>query len=322
MHLATILAAALLTATAQSGAVQADDFPNRPIRLIVGFSPGGGADGSARIIAAKASEILGVSVVIDNRPGAGANIAAEAVAKAAPDGYTLLHTTTAHAIGRALYKKLSYDYLKDFAPIAPLGSTGFVLAVHPSLNVHTTEEFIAYAKKAKTELNYGSSGKGGPSHLATELFMNDTGIKLQHVPYRGINPALVDLMAGRVQVAFVALPAALPLMRDKKIVGLGLSSEHRSNLAPDLPTIAESGVPGYAAETWYGALAPAGTPDAILDKLHAAFARALDDPATKAKLLEQGFDVHPGSRADFTQYVKAETEKWARIVKASGATAD
>jgi tripartite-type tricarboxylate transporter receptor subunit TctC len=311
-----VLAAALFTAAAH--AAPADDFPSRPIRLVVGFSPGGGADVSARIIAAKASEILGAPIVIDNRPGAGANIAAETVAKAKPDGYTLLHTTTAHAIARSLYKKLNYDYLKDFAPIAPLGSAGFVLAVHPSLGVHTVGEFIAYVKKSKTELNYGSSGKGGPSHLATELFMSVTGTKLQHVPYRGVNPALMDLYAGRVQACFMTLPTALPPMRSNQIVGLGLSSAQRSDLAPDLPTIAESGAPGYAAETWYGALAPAGTPDAILDKLHAAFAQALKAPDVKAKLLEQGFDIRNSSRAEFSAYIKSETEKWTRTVKAAG----
>jgi tripartite-type tricarboxylate transporter receptor subunit TctC len=318
--LGRILAAMLFTAAAH--AAPGDDYPSRPIRLVVGFSPGGGADVSARIIAAKASEILGVSIVIENRPGAGANIAAEAVAKSAPDGYTLLHTTTAHAIARTLYKSLNYDYLKDFAPIAPMGSAGFVLAVHPSLNVNTTKELIAYAKKAQPELNYGSSGKGGPSHLATELFMNMTGIKMQHIPYRGVNPALVDLLAGRVQVSFVTLPAALPLMKTKQIIGLGLSSAKRSSLAPDLPTVAESGVPGFASETWYGALAPAGTPEPILNKLHAAFDKALTDPSVQAKLLEQGFDTRSSSRAEFAAYIKAETEKWSKIVKAIGLTAD
>ncbi|MDH4378153.1 MAG: tripartite tricarboxylate transporter substrate binding protein [Ramlibacter sp.] len=317
-----LLVAALFSAAAHAAPGPADDFPNRPIRLIVGFSPGGGADISARIIATKASEILGAQIIIDNRPGAGANIAAEAVAKSKPDGYTLLHTTTAHAIAPSLYKKLNYDYLKDFAPIAPLGAAGFVLAVHPSLGVNTVGEFVAYAKKAKPSLSYGSSGVGGPSHLATELFTSMTGTDLQHVPYRGINPALVDLLAGRAPVGFMTLPTALPLMRNKQVVALGLSSMQRSSLAPQLPTIAESGVAGYSAETWYGALAPTGTPEAILDKLHAAFAQTMRDPSVQAKLLEQGFDIRTGGRVEFAAYIRAETGKWTRIVKAAGVTAE
>ena len=303
--------------TAPAGA---QSFPDKPIRFVVAFTPGGGADISARIIAQKVSELLEQPMIVDNRPGAGGNIAADVVAKSAPDGYTLLQTTVAHAIGHSLYKKLTYDYLKAFIPVTSLGSTGFVLAVNKATPVHSVAEFIAYARSYPGELDYSSSGIGGPSHLATELFNSMTGIKMQHIPYKGVSPAVTDLMGGRVQVTFVALPTALPLMQAGEIRGLGLSSAARSELAPDLPTIAESGLPGFEATTWYGALAPTGTPPAIIDKLDSAFSRALEDSGVRARLREQGFDLHPRTRQEFAAYIKSETEKWARIVNAIGAS--
>src|SRR5262245_61593137 len=301
---------------------KADDYPSKPIRFVVAFTPGGGADISSRIISTRASQLLGNQIVVDNRPGAGANIAAEVVAKARPDGYTLLHTTVAHAIGRSLYKDLRYDYLKDFAPVAPLGSSGFVLAVNKDLPVKSVKELIAYANDSKRELDYGSSGNGGPGHLATELFKSITGVRMQHVPYKGISPAITDLIGGRIQVSFITLPAALSLMRSGEIVGLGLSSAQRSSLVPDLPTIAETGVSGFEAETWYGALAPTGTPEAILDRLHEVFAQTLRQPEVTDKLKEQGFDLQERSRAEFGAYMRSETEKWTKVVEATHAKID
>jgi tripartite-type tricarboxylate transporter receptor subunit TctC len=317
-----VMAAVLACAATTAEPAGAQSFPIKPIRFVVAFTPGGGADVSARIIAQKASEILGQPIVIDNRPGAGGNIAADVVAKAAPDGYTLLQTTVAHAIGHSLYKKLSYDYLNDFVAVAALGSTGFVLAVNKSLPAQSVQAFVAHAKAHTGELDYSSSGIGGPSHLATELFKSMTGIKMQHIPYKGVSPAVTDLMGGRVQATFVVLPTALPLMQSGDIRGLGLSSAKRSELAPDLPTIAEQGLPGFEATTWYGALAPASTPAAVIDKLDAAFTAAFKDAGVRARLKEQGFDLEQSTRREFAAYIKSETEKWTGIVKAVGANVE
>lgn len=318
----------VLTALCGAGLVSvgfdanADTFPSKPIRFVVAFSPGGGADINARIIADAASKILGAQIVVDNRPGAGANIAAEIVARTNPDGYTLLHSTVAHAMAKGIYKGLNYDYIKDFTGVAPLGSTGFVLAINKDLKVKSVRDLIEYSKTSKEEIYYGSSGNGGPSHLATELFKNMTGAKMQHVPYKGINPALMDLISGRIQVSFTALPAALPLMRSGTIIGLAISSVQRSSLAPDLPTVAESGVPGFEAETWYGALAPTGTPAPVLDKLHSVFAEALKQPDVVKKMKEQGFDIQERPRTEFDAFLQSETKKWTEIEESIGIKLD
>ncbi len=313
------LAAALLSAAVLATPGVAQDFPNKPITFLVPFTPGGGADLMARVVGEKAGELLGQTIVVENRPGAGGTIAAAVAAEAAPDGYTILETTVAHAIGQSLYKDLDYTYPDDFAPVAGLGSTGFVLSVNPKTPVKTVQEFIDYAKQHDGTLNYSSSGNGGPSHLSMELFKSMTGVNLTHIPYKGVSPAVADLVGGQVDATFVALPAALPLMEANKIVGLGLSTAERSDLAPDLPTIAESGVPGYESATWYGVLAPAGTPADVMKKLSDAFMAARQDPDVRAKLRGRGFDIANMTPEQFGAYMKSETDKWGKIVAATGA---
>jgi tripartite-type tricarboxylate transporter receptor subunit TctC len=313
------MATAMMSLAMLAGPAAAQDFPSKPITLLVAFTPGGGADLMARIVAEKASAIIGQPIVVDNRPGAGGTIAGAMGAEAAPDGYTLLETTVAHAISQSLYSNLKYTYPDDFAPVAGLGSTGFVLAVNPKTPVKTVQEFIDYAKEKKGELDYSSSGNGGPSHLSMELFKSMAGVDLQHIPYKGVSPAVADLVSGEVDATFVALPAALPLMQANTIVGLGLSTAERSALAPDLPTIAESGLPGYESETWYGVLAPAKTPPEVMAKLSDAFMAAMKDPDVRQKLKDNGFDVVERTPQQFGDYMKSETEKWGKIVKETGA---
>lgn len=303
------------------GAAAAQDYPNRPVRLVVAYTPGGGADISARLIAQKAGEILGQQIVIENRPGAGGNLAADFVSKATPDGYTLLHTTVAHAISRSLYGKLNYDYLKDFVPIAELGAAGFVLTVSKTNPANTVAEFIAQAKSrtGDRKLTYASAGIGGPSHLAGEVFKTMAGVDMLHVPYKGATPMVTDVISGNVDATFITLPPALALIKSGEVKGLGLTSTKRSTLAPGIPTIAEAAVPGYEAITWYGAMAPTGTPTPILDRLNTAFGQAMKDPTVRAKMLEQGFDLRDMTRDEFGAFVRSESEKWTRIVEASGA---
>lgn len=316
------IAALGLCMAAGAGPVLGQEFPTRPIRFVLGLAPGGGADISARIMAQKASEIIGQQVVVENRPGAGGNIAAESVAKAAPDGYTLFQTTVAQPISRRAYRNLGYDYLKDFVAIADLGAAGFAMMVPNELPVKTAAEFVAYAKANPGKLNFGSSGNGTPSHLAGELFKTLAGIEMQHVPYKGMGPAITDLLSNRIQVTFGALPSALPLLKSGRARVIAVTGARRSALAPDLPTVDESGVPGFSAETWFGALAPAATPMPIVEKLAAAFSAAAKDPGVRAKMREQGFDLHDRSREDYGAFLRAETEKWSKVVEATGTRID
>jgi tripartite-type tricarboxylate transporter receptor subunit TctC len=313
----------LLAVAAVSAAhAHAQGYPERPLRFVIPFPPGGGADNLARIVGVPAGEKLGQQIVIDNRAGAGGNIAAEVAAKAAPDGYTLLQANVSHAISTSLYRKLNYDLVNDFAPVTQLASIPFVLAVYPGLNVGTVKDLVARAKAKPRDLAYASSGSGGPSHLAMELFKTMAAVDIRHIPYKGAAPGATDLIAGQVQMMFFTVSAALPLMSGGRLKCLAIASVRRSALAPDLPTMSEAGLPGFEATTWFGVMAPRGTPQPVLEKLHAAFTGALKAADVRERVVKQGFDIVASTPADFGVYVKGEIPKWAKVVKASGATAD
>lgn len=314
-----ILALALMTGFAQAQ----EDYPNRPIRLVVPFAAGGSTDIVARIIAAKMSEILKQQVIVENRAGAGGNAGAAAVAKAAPDGYTVLMGTVAtHAINPALYTKMPYDPVKDFAPVSLLVNVPNVVVVHPSLNVKNVAELIALLKANPDKYEYASSGIGTPLHLSGALFESMAGVKMVHVPYKGSGPAMVDLMAGQVKIMFDNLPSAIGHIRKGTIVGLAVTTKDRSPAAPDMPTVSESGLPGYETYSWNAIFAPAGTPMAIIDKLAKAGAEAVADPAVKAKLADLSAVTVGSTPAQLGDHVKAELAKWGPVVKASGASVD
>ena len=318
LHLCTLPLAFLLL----YGNAQADEYPSKPIRMIVGFAPGGGTDTTARAISAKLGELVGQQVIIDNRAGAAGNIATEMVAKANPDGYTLLlGTIAALAINPSLYRtKLPFDSVKDFAPIIQAVDSTNILSVHPSVPVGTVKELIALAKTKS--LNYGSSGVGGTGHLAGELFDTMAGTKMTHVPYKGGGPAMIDLVGGQVQLVYATAASAVPMIKATKIKGIAVTTIKRSAWMPAIPTIAESGLPGFDANNWYGLLAPAKTPRAIVMRLNAEVTKVLAMPDVKDFLFNQGLDPAPGSPEKFGAYIKAEMAKWAKVVKDSGARAD
>jgi len=297
-------------------------YPERPLRFVIPFPPGGGADNLARVVAISASERLGQSIVIDNRAGAGGNIGAVVVANSAPDGYTLLQANVSHAISTSLYKKLQYDLLNDFISVTQLASIPFLLAVHPTSSVHSAKELIALAKSKPDQLTYASSGAGGPSHLAMELFKSMSATEIRHIPYKGAVPAATDLLAGRVDMSFFTFSGALPYTSSGRLRALGLASTRRSALAPNLPTIGETGLPDFEATTWFGIMVPRGTQSSVVSKLHSAFFSALNIPGVRERLTNQGFEVVGSSPAEFAAYVKSEIPKWAKVVKATGAVAE
>jgi len=299
----------------------AQAYPSRPVRLIIGYPPGGSADITARLIAQWLSERLGQPFVIENRPGAGTNLATEAAVRAAPDGYTLFLVAPANAINATLYEKLNFNFLRDITPVAGLIRFPNVVVVNPSVPVKTIPEFIAYAKAHPGKLNMASSGNGSTIHMSGELFKMMTGVDLVHVPYRGGAPALTDLLGGQVQVMFDNLPTSAEYVKSGKLRGLAVTSTERSEVLPDLPTVNES-VPGYEASAWYGLGVPKETPVEIIDKLNKAVNAILADPASKARFAELGASLIPGSPADFGKFVAEETGKWAKVVKFCGAKAD
>jgi tripartite-type tricarboxylate transporter receptor subunit TctC len=294
----------------------AQAWPTRPVRMMVGFAPGGGADIVARLIAQWLSERLGQAVVIENRPGAATNIAIESVVRAPPDGYTIAAVTTTNAINATLYEKLSFNFLRDIAPVGGISLVPNVMAVNPALPAKTVREFIAYAKANPGKINYGSAGTGAPSHLAGELFRMLAEVDIQHVPYRGAAPALTDLLGGQVQVAFSPMPALIEYIRAGTLRGLAVTSTGRSDALPDLPTVADV-LPGYEASTWYGVGAPRDTPAEIVGRLNREINAALADPGMKAKLADLGGMVLPGSGADFGKLIAAEIEKWGKVIRAA-----
>jgi tripartite-type tricarboxylate transporter receptor subunit TctC len=311
-----LFAAMPLLATGQS-------YPSKPIRLVVPFPAGGTTDLLARAMAQKLSEALGQQVVVDNRPGAGGNIGSDIVAKSAPDGYTLLMGTVGtHAINVSLYAKMPYDAVKDFVPIVLVAGVPNVLVVHPALPVKTVADLIKLAKDQPGSINFASSGNGTSIHLSGELFKSLTGVQMAHIPYKGSAPALTDLIGGQVQIMFDNLPSALPHIKAAKLRAIAVTSTKRAPALPDLPTIAESGVPGFEASSWFGMLAPAGTPREIVLRINAEVNKALQAGDMKEKLLAQGAEAVGNSPEFFVEYIRSETTKWAKVVKDSGAKVD
>jgi tripartite-type tricarboxylate transporter receptor subunit TctC len=318
-----LLAAGLAALCMLFAAAASAEYPDRPVKLVVPFPAGGGADNLARMIMPRVAQALGVPVVIENKPGAGGNVGAELVARAVPDGYTLLYGTNGtHAINETLYGNLRFDPVADFAPVSRMTLIGAMLIVNPELPVNSVGELIKYAKAHPNKLNFASAGNGTTSHLAGELFKTMAGIDIVHVPYRGGAAAATDLMAGQVQMMIDVMPNAYPLAKGGKVRGLAVSTARRFPGAPELPTIAESGVPGFDVSAWDGIFAPAGTPAAVIDRLNAAIRQALDEPELREQLIAHGAVAVPGTPDDLARHVVAEKAKWAKIIRASGAKVD
>jgi tripartite-type tricarboxylate transporter receptor subunit TctC len=314
LHLAA--GAAALPAVSRIASAQA--YPSRPIRWVVGFVPGGATDIIARLIGQWLSERLGQSVVIENRPGAGSNIATEAVVNAAADGYTLLLVGPTHTVNATLYEKLNYNFIRDIAPIASISREPLVMVVNPSVPAQTTSEFIAYAKANPGKLNMASSGIGTAVHVGGELFKMMTGTNMLHVPYRGAAPAITDLIGGRVQVMFATLPSSIEYIKAGNLRALAVTTAKRTPVLPEAPTVGDV-LPGYEASAVYGMGAPRNTPAEIVDRLNKEINAGLADPKMEARLADLGGTALAGSPADFGKLIVAETEKWAQVVKFSGA---
>ena len=315
-----LLAACFILAFSSVVTAQSD-YPNRPIRLIVTVPPGGAADFIARLVGGKISESLGQPVLVENRGGAGGTIAADAVAKAAPDGYTLLQNSiTTHGVGPHLYAKLPYDPVKDFAPVSGLALLPLIMAINNDLVVKSVAELVAYSKS--NNLNFASSGNGGAPHMAAELFKSVTGAPLTHVPYKGSGPAVADLVGGRVQIMFDAAPSLIAHIRSGRLRVLGAASAERNRLLPEVPTFGELGYPKVAVSLWYGLLAPAGTPKPVVEKLNREAARALTSPEVRDKLQAQGAEPMPGTPEAFASFMQEEMAKWAPVVKQAGVKLD
>ncbi len=311
------LAAGTAALPALPRAAWAQTYPSRPVRLIVGFAPGGTADIIARLIGQWLSERLGQPFVIENRPGAGTNIATEAVVRAPPDGYTLLLASATNASNAPLYDKLNFNFIRDIAPVAGLTRVPNVIVVTPSVPATRVPEFIAYAKANPGKLSMASGGIGSPGHVSGELFKMMTGVNMAHVPYRGGAPALTDLLAGQVQVYFCPTPAAIEYIRAGKLRALAVTTAARSEALPEIPTVGEF-VPGYEASAWQGIGAPKNTSAEIVERLNKEINAALADPKMKARLADLGSAVLPGSPADFGKLIADETEKWAKVIKFAG----
>ena len=317
----TAIGMGIAASLAMAGGAMAQDYPTKTIRMVVPFSAGGTTDIFARLMADQLTKSLGQPVIVENKAGAGGNSGADTVAKADPDGYTLvMGTVGTHAINGALYAKMPFDMTKDFVPVAFVAGVPNVLEVNPQkVKAKTVQEFIAEAKAAKPPLTMGSSGNGTSIHLSGEMFKQATGVDMTHVPYRGSGPAVNDLVGGQVDVMFDNLPSSIGQIRAGNLRAIAVTSAQRSPALPDVPTIAESGLPGFEASSWFALFAPAGTSKAIVDKLNAAVNKALEDPAVKQRYAEVGADTKIMNPADFAAFQKAEIAKWEKVVKISGA---
>ncbi|OZI34001.1 ABC transporter substrate-binding protein [Bordetella genomosp. 10] len=311
------LAALALTASAAAAAA---DWPARPITLVVPYPPGGPTDIVGRVVAQGLGEELGQTIIIDNRSGAGGNIGAEMVAKSAPDGYTLLLATTAHAINMSLFANRTYDTRKSFAPVSLLTKGPLVIVARPDLPAHSVSELIALAKSRPGKLTFASSGNGQSTHLAAALFNSMAGTQMVHVPYRGSAPALTDVMGGQTDIMFDTMLSSMPFVHGGKLRAIAVTSARRSPAAPEVPTVAESGLAGYEATAWNGLMAPAGTPAPVVQRLSEALRKVLGRPDVQAKFSAQGFSAEWMTPPDFGRFVNDEVDKWAGVVRASGAT--
>jgi len=317
------IAAGLWIAVAFSGGAVAQAWPEKPVRFVVGFTPGGPSDILARALGQKLAESWSQQVVIENRPGAGGNIAAELVAKSAPDGATwLLGNNSILATNQSLYAKLAYDPVRDFAPVALVAIQPNILVVNPNVPAKSVKELIALAKAKPGELNYASSGSGAAAHLAGELFKAMTGVQMVHIPYKGAQPALTDVIAGHAQLMFATSASVIPYIKAGRLRALAVTTAQRSATVPELPTISESGVPGFEAITWHGVVVPAATPAATIARLNADIVRALRMPDLRERLESLGAELATGTPRDFADYIAREIPKWTKVVKDSGARAE
>ena len=323
MKTARSISLAMCCAALALPAAQAQTYPNRPIRIIAQFTPGTSTDILARVIGGKLTESWGQQVVVDNRPGAGGVVGTELGAKAAPDGYTLtMAVSSAFGINPTLYTKLPYDAVKDFAPIINIALTPQTLVSNPGFAAKSVKEFIAVAKAKPGQINFASLGSGSTSHLTMEMFRSAAGIRLNHIPYKGSPAAHGELFSGQIPIMFDAIPAVLPHIKSGRLRGLGIGSARRSPFLPDVPTIAESGFPGFEAMGWIGIAAPARTPVAILDKLHAEIVRIINTPEMKERLATLAFTPVGDTREEFARFIKSEIARWGKAVKESGAKAE
>jgi tripartite-type tricarboxylate transporter receptor subunit TctC len=319
----SFLSAALAMAVCATAAAQTPTYPNRPIRMVVPFPPGGGADIAARTVALKLSERWGQQVIVDNRGGAAGNIGTEIVSRAAPDGYTLLMGTTGpFTINATLYPKLAFDPAKDFTPVVLVAPTSFVLVVHPAVPAGSVRELVELARRQPGKLTFGSSGVGGPPHLAGELLRSMAGIDIVHVPYKGAGLVLTDLLGGQLTMAFADMIAVAPHTRAGKMKALAITTANRNSRLPELPTLSESGVPGYAVLGWSGLLVPSGTPAGIVRRLNTEVLGILKLPDVQERLASDGSDFGANSPEWFAAFIRTESAKWAKVIKASGARAE
>ena len=322
---AAVLGLAMLLPDARAQTTSTDSgraYPDKPLRLVVPYAPGGTSDIVARLIAAPLWNLIGQPVIADNRPGAGSNIGTEIVAKAAPDGYTLLMATPALASNPALYSKVNWDPIASFAPVTLVGEVPVVLVVNPGFAPKTVREVIALAKAQPGKINFGSSGNGGIGHLVGEHFKSMAGIDMTHVPYKGNGPALIDLMAGVLNLTFSDLAGASPFMKAGKLRPLAIASAKRSPRVPDLPTMSEAGVPGFQASSWFAVFVPANTPRPIVSKLNADIVRVVQAPELRDRLTGLGFEVVGGKPEELSAFLKAEITKWTKVIRDSGAKVD
>ncbi len=322
-HIGIIAIAALVTTLALDQAAHAQDYPTKPIRLVVPVAPGGLTDILTRLIGQRLQERLGQPVVVDNKPGAGGIVAMSFAAKAAPDGYTLIMGYLgALAVNQHIYKSLPYDPLKDFEPISLVAGFPVLLITHPSVPARNIREFIQLAKSKQGQMSYASGGNTTVSHLAMELFQRDAGIQMVHIPYKGAAPAMTDLIAGQVTVAFDTMTLVLPQVKAGKIRALAVASKERSSLAPEIPTIAESGIKGFEVTGWYGILAPARTPQSIVSKLSRELMAIVNEPAMREKLAERGIEPIGKDNVYFSSFIREEADKWQRVVRDSNIKVD
>ncbi len=319
MRVGTLIFGILAAASTLPG--HAQPYPAKPVRLINAFAPGGASDVVARSFANKLTDYLGRQVTVENRVGAGGNVAAEYVARSPADGYTILMGTLFLATNQSLYSKLSWDPQKDFAPISMVTASPLILCVHPSLPVKSTKELIALAKKRPGELNFPSAGNGTSMHLSGELFNMMAGIKTVHVPYKGSGPGVIDLVSGQLQFMLNPMPEPIAFIKDGRLRALATSTAKRISALPDLPPVADA-IPGYETITWQGFLVPAGTPKDVIDRLHAEFIKALKDPEFTSRMRGMGLEIYGTTPAEFSQYIRDENIKWTKVIKATGARVD